>query len=104
MKDYIEKRGKLMAEAKAALDGSDLALAKEKREAIEALDAEKEKYDREAAGLNALMAMEAKAPLRVEDKSVAAPELTAAAPAAKMDVSAKEREVEAFKAFLIGQP
>ncbi len=104
MKDYLEKRGRLMAEAKAALDGGDLALAKEKREAIEALDAEKEKYDREAAGLNALMAMEAKAPMRVEDKSVVVPDLASAAPAAKMDVSAKERELEAFKAFLVGQP
>ncbi len=70
MKDYIEKRQKLMDEARAALNSGDLALAKEKREAIEALDAEKEKLDKEAANLNALLAMKVSAPANIEDKSV----------------------------------
>ena len=70
MKDYIEKRQKLMDEARDALNASDLALAKEKREAIEALDAEKEKLDKEAANLNALLAMKVSAPANIEDKSV----------------------------------
>lgn len=59
-----------MDEARDALNASDLALAKEKREAIEALDAEKEKLDKEAANLNALLAMKVSAPANIEDKSV----------------------------------
>ena len=59
-----------MDEARDALNAGDLALAKEKREAIEALDAEKEKLDKEAANLNALLAMKVSAPANIEDKSV----------------------------------
>lgn len=70
IKDYAEQRQKLMDEARAALNSGDLALAKEKREAIEALDAEKERLDKEAANLNALFAMKVSAPANIEDKSV----------------------------------
>lgn len=70
IKDYVEQRQKLMDEARAALNIGDLALAKEKREAIEALDAEKEKHDKETASLNALLAMKVSAPLNLEEQSV----------------------------------
>ena len=70
IKDYVEQRQKLMDEARAALNSGDLALAKEKREAIEALDAEKEKHDKETASLNALLAMKVSAPLNLEEQSV----------------------------------
>ena len=70
IKDYVEQRQKLMEEARAALNSGDLALAREKREAIEALDAEKEKHDKETASLNALLAMKVSAPLNLEEQSV----------------------------------
>ena len=70
IKYYVEQRQKLMDEARAALNSGDLALAREKREAIEALDAEKEKHDKETASLNALLAMKVSAPLNLEEQSV----------------------------------
>lgn len=103
MKDYLEKRNALMEEAKAALAAGDLALAQEKREAIENLDEEKEKYDKEAANLNALLSMEVGAPVALEDKSV---EPVGARKAETLEGTKDpaDREVEAFKAYLLGQP
>lgn len=103
MKDYIEKRNALMEEARAALSAGDLALAQERREAVEALDKEKEQYDREAASLNALFSMEVSTPVVLEDKSVAP---VGARPAETLDgVKAPvDREVDAFKAYLLGKP
>ena len=104
MKDYIEKRQKLMDEARDALNAGDLALAKEKREAIEALDAEKEKHDKEAASLNALLAMKVSAPLNLEDKS-AAP--AGGISAEKMNNGPRDEETlyrSAFARTLMNQP
>lgn len=104
IKDYAEQRQKLMGEARAALDGGDLALAKEKREAIEALDAEKEKHDKEAANLNALFAMKVSAPLNLEEKSV---EPKGGIPGEKTGITPRDDETlyrSAFARTLMNQP
>lgn len=103
MKDYIEKRNALMEEARAALVAGEIALAQEKREAVEALDQEKTKYDREAASLNALLSMEVGAPVALEDGSVA-PVGARTAETLEGAMTPVDREVEAFRAYLIGQP
>lgn len=104
IKDYTEQRQKLMDEARAALNSGDLALAKEKREAIEALDAEKEKYDKEVASLNALLAMEVRAPLNFEEKSA---EPKGGVPSEKTGGAARDEETlyrNAFARTLMNQP
>lgn len=104
IKDYAEQRQKLMDEARAALNSGDLALAKEKREAIEALDAEKEKHDKEVANLNALLAMEVRAPLNLEEKSA---EPKGGVPGEKTGGAPRDEETlyrNAFARTLMNQP
>lgn len=99
MKKYTELRAVLMTEAKSALDAGDLAAAREKREKIEALDKEKESYDRELAGIEALRKMDIAAPKEPEACIVPVGGVPL-----KAEPTIKEREIEAFKAFLVGEP